>query len=308
MECDMAEDVQKLAGAHIPVMHQEVLEYLNPSAGATVVDCTVGLAGHSCLLANRIGPTGHLIGIDRDAGALKEAKHNLSGFQGRLDLRQGDFRRVDSILDDLNVPVVDAFLLDLGISSFQLDNPERGFSFRLDGPLDMRMDQDNPVSAFDLVNHLPEEQLAKILWEFGDERFSRRIAKFIVQSRHESPIETTHQLSAIVMRAMPRVFGRQQIHPATRTFQALRIAVNVELESLQEVLDKCIGRLKPSGRIAVIAFHSLEDRIVKNKFRDHSKIKTLALLTKKPLRPALEESEANPRARSARLRVAEKIQ
>jgi 16S rRNA (cytosine1402-N4)-methyltransferase len=198
-------------------------------------------------------------------------------------------------------------LLDLGLSSFQLNDPKRGFGFRAEGPLDMRMNQDNPLSAFDLVNSLSEREISTILKDFGQERWHNRIARYIVAKRSEKPIETTAELSHVVLKAMPRSSKRQKIHPATRTFQAFRIAVNRELEGLQEALDKCIGSLKIGGRIGVIAFHSLEDRIVKQTFRDMAKSGTVKLIFKKPLRPSDGEVQLNPRARSARFRVAERI-
>ncbi len=271
------------------------------------MDCTLGLGGHSVSIAERIGPQGHLIGLDRDEKSLQLANERLKDFKGRLDLVQSDFRDFDAALKNLNVQALDGMLLDLGISSFQMDDPQRGFSFRLEGPLDMRMDQNGFMSAYDLVNTLTEEELAKIIFTFGEERFSRRIARMIVQYRATKPVETTHELEEIIFKSVPANYRHQKIHPATRTFQAIRIAVNRELESLKIVMDKFAGFLKPGGRIAVISFHSLEDRIVKEKFKNLSKEKVLTLLLKKPLCPGDEEVSVNPRSRSAKLRVAERI-
>ena len=295
------------SAAHIPVMHREVMDFLNPSAGGCFLDGTLGLAGHASSICERIGAQGHLIGLDRDEQSLRVARERLSGFKGRLDLAHSDFRDFDAVLNRLGVKELDGMLLDLGISSFQLDNPERGFSFRLEGPLDMCMDQNGFMSAYDLVNTLTEEELAKIIFNFGEERFSRRIARMVVQYRDTKPVETTHELEEIIFKAVPAAYRHQKIHPATRTFQAIRIAVNRELESLKIALDKCFDYLKTGGRIAVISFHSLEDRIVKEKFRNLSKEKKVSLLMKKPLCAGDEEIRMNPRSRSARLRAAERI-
>lgn len=292
---------------HVPVMGREVVEFLAPPAGGCFLDGTLGLAGHSALIAQQIGPSGHLIGLDKDQAALSLASSKLSGFKGKLDLVQGDFASFDGVLNKLGVTAVDGMLFDLGISSFQLDNPQRGFSFRSEGPLDMRMDQDGPVTAKDIVNSLGEEELANIIFNYGEERFSRRIAKAIVQYRSRKPVETAAELEKIIFTSVPASYRRQKIHPATRTFQAVRIAVNRELESLNMIMEKFADYLKVGGRIGVISFHSLEDRIVKESFRELSKKGILTLITKKPLRPGDEEVRLNPRARSARFRVAERI-
>ena len=292
---------------HVPVMHREVVEFLNPKLGGCFLDGTLGLAGHSSLIAERIGASGHLIALDRDEQSLALAKSKLAGFKGRLDLVHSDFCDFDVVLKKLGVDAVDGMLFDLGISSFQLDDPKRGFSFRSDGPLDMRMDQNNPVAARDLVNTLAEEELANIIFNFGEERFSRRIARAIVQYRSHKLIETAKELEEVVFTSVPVSYRRQRLHPATRTFQALRIAVNRELESLNMIMEKYAGYLKVGGRIGVIAFHSLEDRIVKDNFRASSKNGVMSSVVKKPLRPSEEEIQINPRARSARFRVAERI-
>ncbi len=291
---------------HLPVMAREVEEFLNPQAGGCFLDGTLGLAGHSALIAQKIGSSGRLIALDKDQKALALARKKLSTFTGKVDLVHSDFRDFDVVLKNLGVDAVDGMLFDLGISSFQLDAPERGFSFRSEGPLDMRMNQDALTSAADIINTLQEEELANVIFTFGEERFSRRIAKAIVQYRARKKIETTKELEEIIYTSVPVSYRRQKIHPATRTFQAIRIAVNRELESLQLIMDKCADYLKEGGRIGVISFHSLEDRIVKEKFKSLAKSGIMTLIVKKPLRPSDDEIKSNPRARSARFRVAER--
>jgi len=292
---------------HRPVMAQEVKEGLSLPEDGTFVDGTMGLGGHSALLAEGLGPRARIIGIDRDASSLELARQNLSSFTGQLDLVHDDFRNVDRVLDGLGVSRVDGILFDLGISSYQLDDPQRGFSLMADGPLDMRMDRDSFLSAYDLINSLSEHELSLILKKYGEERMSNRIARFLVDQREHKPLQSTKELRELVMRAMPPKMKRQKIHPATRTFQAFRIAVNRELESIELTLERCLEYLKPGGRICVISFHSLEDRIVKHKFRASAKQGQVIVETKKPLRPLDEEVIKNPRARSARLRVATRI-
>lgn len=288
---------------HIPVMPREVMDLLALTAGGTAVDGTLGMAGHAALMAARLGPQGHLIGIDRDSFSLAEAKKQLMALPLRIDLLQGSFNDIDGLLASVKVECADSVLLDLGISSFQLNDPQRGFAFIQDGPLDMRMDKTQGNSAADLVNRLTEEELAKIIDAWGEDRFARRIAKAIVYRRAQEKIERTGQLADIVLRALPHGYTRGRIHPATRTFQALRIAVNDELKHLSDGLGKCLKVLKPGGRMAVISFHSLEDRIVKNTFRRWVEEGQAKVLTKKPLRPCEVESRDNPRSRSARLRA-----
>lgn len=292
---------------HVPVMPREIVEFLNPAAGGIFLDGTLGLAGHSTLIAQKIGDSGHLIGLDRDGQSLALAREHLSFFRGKLDLVQSNFSDMDAVLKRLGVEQVDGMVFDLGISSYQLDGEQRGFSFKAQGPLDMRMDQTNPVSAQNLVNDLSEEDLANIIFEFGEERYSRRIARSIVQYRKRQRLTTAKELEEIIFTSVPVSYRRQKIHPATRTFQALRIAVNRELDSLAELMEKFVERLKVGGRIAVISFHSLEDRIVKEKFKELSKKNEVSLLFKKPLRPRDDEININSRARSARLRVAERM-
>lgn len=292
--------------SHVPVMLKEVIEYLKPKPGSIFVDGTLGLGGHARSIVSLIGDNGRLIGIDRDARALAIAKENLKAFSKQCDFVHDNYCHMDKILAERGIPTADRILLDLGLSSFQLDNPERGFSFRAEGPLDMRMDQDSYISAFDMVNSLSEQEIAMILKDLGEERWYRRIARYVVEQRSRKPIETTKELSEIVLRAMPHHSKREKIHPATRTFQAFRIAVNRELESLEEAMAKCCNVLSVGGRIGVISFHSLEDRIVKQKFRDFAKNGTMNLVTKKPIWPSDAEAQHNPRSRSARLRIAER--
>jgi 16S rRNA (cytosine1402-N4)-methyltransferase len=292
---------------HVPVMPQEALELLHLPQGGTAVDGTLGLAGHSLLMAQALGPHGHLIAIDRDNASLGLAQKKLGSLELKIDLLQGNFSTLDTILAGLKVSAVDGILLDLGISSFQLDSAERGFAFRMDGPLDMRMDPDQGISAADLVNTLKEPALEKIIFEFGEERFARRIAAAIVMHRAKAKITTTKSLADIILRALPHGYTRGRIHPATRTFQALRIAVNEELEALSLGLDVCFRMLKKGGRLCVISFHSLEDRIVKNKFKSLSLEEEGNILTKRPLVATDAECAINPRSRSAKLRAIERV-
>jgi len=283
------------------VLREESLELLAVGAGGFYVDGTVGMGGHAVEILTRSGPSGRLLGIDRDADALALARERLAGFGDRVRLHHGDYREIPELLDG---EAADGILLDLGVSSLQLDTPERGFSFQREGPLDMRMDQSQGRTAADLVNRLREADLADVIYRYGEERASRRIARAIAHARQRATIETTTELASIVRRAMG---GRRrgQIDPATRTFQALRIAVNSELEGLGAALVALSGCLKPGGRLVAIAFHSLEDREVKHTFKDMGR-QGFRLLTKKPVRPGENELSANPRARSARLRALEK--
>ena len=292
---------------HRPVMCNEVLDYLKLSPGMTVVDCTVGCGGHAIKILERILPAGRLVGIDRDAESLKVARDRLSAFPDAVNLIHGNFRDLEKILAMVHIEKADAIFFDLGLSSVQLFNPERGFSFQSDGPLDMRMDRTSFIQAYDLINNLNEEELSSILWSFGQEKFHNRIAHLLVEERQKAPINSTSQVVNIVIRAMPRHYKFGRIHPATRTFQAIRIAVNRELEALEEGIKKAIDLLAPGGKIAVISFHSLEDRIVKVNFRSAHAEEKLEIITPKPLRATSAERADNPSSRSARLRVAEKI-
>ncbi len=292
---------------HTSVMLNEVIEYLALKEGDIVIDCTLGLGGHSEAILKKIGPTGKLIGLDLDSNAIELASQRLSEYKDQCYFFNENFRNINKILEILNVQKVNGILLDIGISSFQLDSSDRGFSLRSDGPLDMRMDQNSKISAFDLVNSLSEQELSNILKNYGEERWHKRIAQNIVLARRSNPIKTTGELRQLIMKSSPVSSQKMKIHPATRSFQALRIAVNCELDSLENFLNSCVDKLLPKARVAIISFHSLEDRIVKNKFRELAKADQLNILTKKPLRPAQEEVNNNSRSRSARLRVAERI-
>ncbi|MBI3621975.1 MAG: 16S rRNA (cytosine(1402)-N(4))-methyltransferase RsmH [Nitrospirae bacterium] len=298
--------------AHRPVMVTEVLEWLRPRAGGCYLDGTVGEGGHAEAILEASAPTGRLIGFDRDPHALAIARERLAGYGARCLLTHGDYREIDDRLPDLGIEAVDGILLDLGISSLQLDQPERGFSFRADGPLDMRFDPSQGMTAADLVARCSEEELERWLREYGEERWARRIARAIVRQREREPVLTTQQLVSVIERAVPPPARYGRIHPATRTFQALRIVVNRELDELGETLERLVARLAACGRLCVLTYHSLEDRIVKHRFRALAAAARggaepgLTVLTKRPLRPALDEVEANPRARSAKLRVIER--
>ncbi|MCU0650971.1 MAG: 16S rRNA (cytosine(1402)-N(4))-methyltransferase RsmH [Candidatus Omnitrophica bacterium] len=294
---------------HTPVMLAEVLEYLAPSPGKTIVDGTVGMGGHSLEIAKALAPQGRLIAVDRDKESLELAQERLKDFSGLADFVHGNFSDIDEIAKTLKIDKIDGILLDLGVSTFQLSAAERGFSFTREGPLDMRLDRSSYISAYDLVNNLNEDEISNLLWSFGQERWHNRIAHRLVEERQKNPITTTAQLSDIVMRAIPPRFRRYhyRIHPATRTFQAVRIAVNRELEALEQALAKTIPLLAPGGRICVISFHSLEDRVVKWAFRKASAANVLKILTPKPLTPAESEIQSNPSSRSSKFRAAEKI-
>ncbi len=300
-------EIPKRMPEHIPVMLKEVMNYLSPKPGGVYVDATLGLGGHATEILRCIGPRGQLIGIDRDAKSLERAKEKLAPYLDQCTFIHGNYSQMDAFLKNLNINQVDGILIDLGISSFQLDDPLRGFSLQANGPLDMRMNQEEGRSAFDVINSYSPDELISIFQDFGEERYSKRIVRHLVNRRDEHPIESTKELAEIIIRAVPFGGGGQRIHPATRVFQAIRIAVNKELESLQEALNKSMDLLTVGGRIAVISFHSLEDRIVKNIFREFKGKNIVEILTKKPLRPTEEEVSLNGRARSARLRVAERI-
>ena len=291
---------------HIPVMPSEVLRYLRPERGGLFVDCTVGLGGHARLLLEA-GAT-RLIGLDRDLSALDQARQTLAPWGDRVELVHADYRSLADVLDDRHAGPVDGTLADLGVSSLQFDSPGRGFSFQRDEPLDMRMDQSGGDTAADLIATAGERELADAIYAYGEERFSRRIARALVDARGDAPVETTGRLAEIVRRAVPRG-GPRRIDPATRTFQALRIWVNRELEGLDRFVETAAMRLANGARLAIIAFHSLEDRIVKHTMRalDHGREAGIRVLTKKPVVPGDEEIARNPRSRSAKLRVAERV-
>jgi 16S rRNA (cytosine1402-N4)-methyltransferase len=291
---------------HLPVMTAEVLQYLRPEQGGLFVDCTVGLGGHSRALLEA-GAT-QIVGLDRDLDALARAAETLAPWSDRVDLVHADYRSIGDVLDARQIASVDGALADLGVSSMQFDAPGRGFSFQRDEPLDMRMDRSQGETAADFVARASEVELADTIFQYGEERFSRRIARAIVQTRRDTPVTTTAQLATIVRRAIPRR-GYLRIDPATRTFQALRIWVNRELDGLDRFLEAAASRLRAGARLAVITFHSLEDRIVKHTLRalEHRDASLVKVLTKRPLIPADDEVQRNPRARSAKLRVAERM-
>jgi 16S rRNA (cytosine1402-N4)-methyltransferase len=301
---------------HQPVLFKEIIHALRPSSNGVYVDGTVGAGGHAYGILEASAPSGRLLGLDLDPKAISIASKRLKIFGDRAVLIQDSYTRLDQHLNNLGWNTADGILLDLGLSSMQLDTPERGFSFRGSGDLDMRFDPSSPLTAADLVNGLSETELADLIYRYGEEKKSRRIARAIVDAR---PIQTTDELARVISRVVPDY--ERRLHPATRTFQALRIAVNQELENLEQGLTKAVGVLKPGGRLAVISFHSLEDRIVKHFFRRESKdcicSKELPVcvcdhqaqvrrLGQRPIRPTQQEKDENPRARSARLRIAEK--
>jgi 16S rRNA (cytosine1402-N4)-methyltransferase len=291
---------------HDPVMVAEVIDLLAPARGGLFVDCTVGLGGHTAALLEA-GAT-RVLGIDRDADALALAAERLAGWGDRVRLAHADFRDLRRVLDERSVAAVDGVLADLGVSSAQLDEPGRGFSFRRDEPLDMRMDRATGSTAAEWIAGASEAEIADTIYRFGEERFSRRIARAIVRARETAAVATTGQLAAIVRRAVPSR-GWQRIDPATRTFQAVRIHVNRELDGLDAFIGTAVSRLRAGARLAVIAFHSLEDRIVKQTMRSLAGAGDLALrlLTPKPVSPGDAEVARNPRARSARLRAIERL-
>lgn len=307
---------------HISVLPDEVLQALSPKSGGVYVDGTLGGAGHAGLILTASAPDGQLIGFDRDEEAIAVARERLSVFGGRVRIIHRNFAGIAQALAEIGVDGIDGFVLDLGVSSHQLDRDERGFSFMHDAPLDMRMDRSSGQSAADLVNTLSETELYRIISEYGEERWAKRVASFIVKARDERPIETTLELVDVIKGAIPKAKWEERLHPATRTFQALRIAVNEELKSLEEGLDGLLSLLKQGGRGAVISFHSLEDRIVKEGFRAAAtgctcpkelpicicgRVPRFKLVTRKPITAGEAEVAANPRSRSAKLRVVEKI-
>jgi len=294
---------------HIPVMLNGILDYLNLSPGKIIVDATVGTGGHSKAILERILPGGKLIGIDRDQESLAITRERLGEFSDSCEFVHGNFVDIDTILENLGIKKIDGILFDLGISSFQLENPQRGFSFQNEGPLDMRLDRNSYISAYDLVNNLTEEEISTLLWNFGEERWHNRIAHLLVKEREKQPVSTTLQLANIVVRSIPPRYRYRyyRIHPATRTFLGLRIAVNRELETLETAINKTFAVLNKGARICVISFHSLEDRIAKLSFRRAASWGLINIITPKPLTPAHTEIGLNPQSRSSKLRVAEKV-
>ncbi len=292
--------------AHKPVLLEEVISFLLPYQDEIIVDATVGEGGHSEVILTRVKPS-ILIAVDRDIEILQKARERLSGFSN-VKFLYGNFATLSLLLKKEGINEVSAVLMDLGISSFHLENPDRGFSFTVNGPLDMRLDRvGEKLTAYDIVNDFSEKRLYELIKEFGEEKWAKKIARAIVEKRKESKIKTTKELADIVASVIPRKYWPKKIHPATRTFQAIRIAVNKELESLKMGLKSALEVLKPGGRIIVISFHSLEDRLVKHTFKNFEKKGLGKVLTKKPILPSKAEITENVRARSAKMRVFEKI-
>ena len=307
---------------HVPVLLEECISMLNIRPEGIYVDGTLGLGGHSAAIAARLSPTGRLIGIDRDETALARASQRLAEYAPLVTLVHGRFGHLEEILEELGIPAVDGMLFDLGVSSPQLDEAERGFSYRLDAPLDMRMDRTQSLTARDVVNTYDEAELSRILFQYGEEKYARRISAAVVRRRAEKSIETTGELVDIIRTAMPAAALREKQHPAKRSFQAIRIEVNGELREVEQMMASAPDRLRPGGRLCVITFHSLEDRIVKQGISrcEHGCTcpreapvctcgfhQTLKNLTGKPILPSPVEQAANPRARSAKLRAAERV-
>jgi 16S rRNA (cytosine1402-N4)-methyltransferase len=306
---------------HIPVLLDECMDGLNIKEDGFYVDCTLGGAGHSSEILKKISKNGRLIGIDQDTDALKAASEKLKDYNN-VTYVHNNFYNIEEILSELDIDKVDGILMDLGVSSYQLDEAERGFSYMHDAPLDMRMNRDNSLSAYEIVNNYEENDLYRLIREYGEEKFAKKIAYFIVKRRKEEPVKTTFQLVDIIKAAIPARFRREGPHPAKRTFQAIRIEVNKELEILDKAIEDGVNRLNSGGRIAIITFHSLEDRIVKTKFKKLQdpcecpkdfpicvcgKKPKIKIITRKPKEASEYELEINPRSRSAKLRIGEKL-
>ena len=307
---------------HVSVLLDECIKYLDIKPDGIYVDGTLGLGGHSSEIAKRLGEGGRLIAIDRDLASIERASARLAPWADRVTIVHGNFRDVAAILDEQGIEAVDGMLFDLGVSSPQLDDGQRGFSYMQDAPLDMRMDPSDNVDAWFIVNRWPEEKIARILHDYGDERYAKRIAAAIVARRQEKEIETTLELVDVIKSAMPAPALREKQHPAKRSFHAIHIAVNDELSAVSQMMETAPDRLKPGGRLCVISFHSLEDRIIKNAIHERENgctcpreapvctcgfVQTLRSVTRKPVTPTDEELVLNPRSRSAKLRVAERV-
>lgn len=306
---------------HTTVLLGEMIDHILTNPHGIYVDCTLGGGGHSLALSEKLTPDALLIGVDQDEEAIEAASKRLEHAPCRHQMVRDNFSHIDDILTHLDIPKVDGFIFDLGVSSHQLDDGSRGFSYMNNGRLDMRMDQRNPLTAYEIVNNYDEAELAKIIWEYGEERWSKRIAQFICKFREEKPIETTEDLVSVIKAAIPAHARRNGPHPAKRTFQAIRIEVNNELGILKDTMEACVSHLNPGGRLGVITFQSLEDRIIKNTFREmerecicppelpvcvchhHRFVKSVG----KAIKPSAKELEENPRARSAVLRVVERV-
>lgn len=304
---------------HIPVLYYECIDNLIINKDGVYLDCTLGGGGHSEGILKNLSEKGRLVSIDQDIQAIEFSKKRLEPYKDKWQVFQNNFENLDVVLYMAGYDKVDGILMDIGVSSTQLDDPSRGFSYRYDTPLDMRMNQDSEISAYDIVNTYPEEKLSKIIYDYGEERNARKIARYIVEERKNKKIETTGELVSIIRRAYPK---RTQKHPAKKTFQAIRIEVNRELEVLEEAIEKAVDSLKVGGRLGIITFHSLEDRVVKNKFRDLATACTcppelpicvcngkakVKVITKKPIIPQNDEVKFNNRAHSSKLRIVERI-
>lgn len=308
--------------SHVSVLLSECIEALAIRDGYTYVDCTTGGAGHSYEIARRMGPNSRLLCFDRDADALRAAASKLAPFSDRVTFIHDNFSELDRVLCEYRIDNLGGVLMDLGCSSYQFDTPERGFSYRADAPLDMRMDRDSLLDAYTVVNTYGEQELKRILFEYGEERFAPRIASAIVRAREEAPIRTTEELVNIIRAAMPAKAKGEAQHPAKRSFQAIRIEVNGELQAIEPAIKAAVRHMAPSGRVAIISFHSLEDRIVKRAYTELAsgcecpkdfpvcicgKKPLIDILTRKPILPTEEELSVNPRSRSAKLRIAERL-
>jgi 16S rRNA (cytosine1402-N4)-methyltransferase len=306
---------------HTPVLLNEIIENLNIKEDGIYVDGTLGGAGHSKEIAKKL-KTGKLIGIDQDMNALKKSEEVLSPYKDNVILVHNNYENIDVVLKELNIPKVDGILLDIGVSSHQLDEESRGFSYHNDAPLDMRMDKSNTISAWDVVNNYSQKELEQIIFDYGEDRWAKRIAEFIVMEREEKAIDTTLELVSAIKKAIPKAVRMEGNHPAKKTFQAIRIEVNRELEVLKNSIEKMVDLLNPGGRLLIITFHSLEDRIVKEHFRELykdcicppeipqcvcEKRREIKIITRKPIIPSDKEISDNPRSRSSKLRIAEKI-
>ena len=306
---------------HVSVLLNEVIEGLNIKENGIYVDGTLGGAGHSLEIVKRL-KDGKLIGIDQDLDALEKASKVLEPYQEKINLVHSNYENIQQVLDDINIPKVDGILLDLGVSSYQLDENTRGFSYNKDAPLDMRMDSTSEFSAWDVVNKYPKEELEGIIFKYGEERWAKRIAEFIVNEREIKPINSTLELVSVIKKAIPKKARMEGHHPAKKTFQAIRIEVNRELEVLECSIENMVNLLNSGGRLAIITFHSLEDRIVKDKYKELykdcicppnlpqcicDKKREIEIITRKPIVPSIDEIESNPRSRSAKLRIAEKL-
>lgn len=306
---------------HVSVLLNEVIEGLNIKENGIYVDGTLGGAGHSLEIVKRL-KDGKLIGIDQDLDALEKAYKVLEPFKKKTNIFHSNYENIQQVLDEINIPKVDGILLDLGVSSYQLDEEKRGFSYNKDAPLDMRMDSTSDFSAWDVVNKYSKEDLEKIILQYGEERWAKRIAEFIINERKVRSINSTLELVSVIKKAIPKKVRMEGHHPAKKTFQAIRIEVNRELEVLESSIENMVNLLNPGGRLVIITFHSLEDRIVKDKYKELykdcicppdlpkcicDKKREIEIITRKPIVPSLDETESNPRSRSAKLRIAEKL-